>query len=71
VVKMAGFEFDIELLISLVEARPVSLDKTDDIYKYRIETKKAWREVCLCLQEDFAALDVKKETLLVSIAVIY
>jgi len=27
----------------------------------RNETKKAWREVCICLQEDFEALgDVKK-----------
>jgi hypothetical protein len=28
-VKMGDFEFDIELLISLVEARPVLWDKTD------------------------------------------
>jgi len=37
-------------------------DKTDDIYKDRIEAKKVWREVCICLQEDFEALrDVKKK----------
>jgi len=55
---MGDFEFDIDLLISLVEARG---DKTDDIYKDRKETKKAWREVSICLQEDFEALgDVKK-----------
>ena len=42
-----------------------------DIYKDRIETKKAWREVCLCLQEDFEAPgDVKKNSL-PSIALIY
>ena len=52
---MGDFEFDIDLLISLVEARPVLWDKTDDIYKDRNETKKAWREVCICLQEDFEA----------------
>jgi hypothetical protein len=58
---MGDFEFDIDLLISRVEARPVLWDKTDDIYKDRNETKKAWREVCICLQEDFEALgDVKK-----------
>ena len=58
---MGDFEFDVDLLISLVEARPVLWDKTDDIYKDRNETKKAWREVCICLQEDFEALeDVKK-----------
>jgi hypothetical protein len=37
---MGDFELDIELLISLVEARPVVWDKTDVIYKGRNETKK-------------------------------
>ena len=59
--RMGDFEFDIELLISLVDARPVVWDKKGDTYKDRIEKKKAWREVCLCLQEDSEALgDVKK-----------
>jgi hypothetical protein len=40
VVKMGDFEFDTELLISLVEARPVLWDKTDHIYNERNETKK-------------------------------
>ena len=53
---MGDFQFDTDLLISLVEARPVLWDKTEDTYKDRIETKKAWREVCICLQEDFEAL---------------
>ena len=60
-VKMGNFESDIDLLTSLVEARPMLWDKTDDIYKDRNETKKAWREVCICLQEDFEVLgDVQK-----------
>jgi hypothetical protein len=67
---MGDFEFDIELLISLVEARPVLWDKTDDIYKDRNETKTVCGEVCICLREDVEALDVKK-TLLVNIAIIY
>jgi hypothetical protein len=41
VVKTGDFEFNIELLISLAEARPVLWDRTDDIYKDRNETKKA------------------------------
>ena len=58
--KMGDFEFDIDLLLSLVDARPVLRDMTDDIYKDRNETKKAWWEVCICLQEDFEVLgDVK------------
>ena len=71
VVKMGDFEFDTDLLISLVEARPVLWDKTDDIYKNRNETKKAWREVCICLQEDFEALGDVQKTLSVSNAIIY
>ena len=53
---MGDFEFDIDLLISLVEARPVFWDKTNDIYKNRNEMKMEWREVCICLQEIFEAL---------------
>jgi hypothetical protein len=58
---MGDFEFDIDLLISLVEARLVLWDKADDICKDRNETKKAWREVCIRLPKDFEALeDVQK-----------
>ena len=53
---MGDFDFDIDLLISLLEARPVLWDKTNDIYKDRNETKTTWRKVCICLQEDFEAL---------------
>jgi len=56
---MGDFEFDTDLLISLVAARPVLWEKMDDICKERNKTKKAWREV-YCLQEDFKALDVQK-----------
>ena len=52
---MDDFEFDIDFLISLVEAKPVLWDKTDDIYRDRIEAKNAWRKVCIRLQEDFEA----------------
>ena len=37
---MGDFEFNFDLLISLVEARPVLWDKTCDIYKDRNETKR-------------------------------
>ena len=46
-------------------------DKMDDIYKDRNETKKAWTEVCICLQEDFEVKGDVKKTLLVNIAIIY
>jgi hypothetical protein len=58
---MGNLDLEIEFLISLVEARPVLWYKKCDICKDRIETKKVWREVCVCLQQDFEALrDVKK-----------
>jgi hypothetical protein len=38
---MGDFEFDVNLLLSLMEARPVLWDKTGDIDKDRNETKKA------------------------------
>jgi hypothetical protein len=58
---MGDFEFYIDLLLPLVEARPVLWDKADGICKDRNETKKARREVCVCLQKDFEALeDVQK-----------
>jgi len=72
---MGDFEFDIDLLIiSLVETKPVLWDETDDIYKDRNETKKARREVCICLQEDFEALGevpTSQKQLLLSIAITY
>jgi hypothetical protein len=40
VVKVGDFEFGVDLLISLLEARPVLCDKTVDIYKDRTETKR-------------------------------
>jgi hypothetical protein len=39
-VKIGDFDFNIELLISLVEARPVLWDKMDDMYKDRNEMKR-------------------------------
>lgn len=60
---MGECDVDIELLISLVEARPTLWDKTQDIYKDRNETKKAWTEVCVGLKEDCEALgDIEKNT---------
>jgi hypothetical protein len=44
-----------------VDDRPVMWDKTNGIYKDRIETKKTWTEVCLFLQEDLEALGYVKK----------
>jgi hypothetical protein len=53
---MGYFDFDIELVKSLVEARPMLWDKTDDMYKDKNEMKKTWTEICICLQGKFEAL---------------
>jgi hypothetical protein len=65
---MHNFEFDIELLIPVVEARPVLWDKMDYICKDRIETSKALTEGC-CLQEEFQAVDVKKSCCLIIVRI--
>ncbi|CAH1969927.1 unnamed protein product [Acanthoscelides obtectus] len=43
---------DNDLLIALVEARPVLWDKTLDIFKGRNDTREAWSQVCYELNED-------------------
>jgi len=64
VVKVGDFGFDTELSISLMEARRVFWDNTGNIFKDRIETKKAWREFCTCLQEDYEVVgNVKNKTI--------
>ncbi|XP_049948240.1 uncharacterized protein LOC126456533 [Schistocerca serialis cubense] len=52
-------EIDTELLITLVEVRPVLWDKTLDAYRDRIATKNAWREVCVALKQDFDEMEDK------------
>ena len=47
---------DNELLIHLVQERPVLWDKTLETFKGRIGTRNAWYEVCLHLTNDFDKL---------------
>ncbi|XP_068084807.1 uncharacterized protein [Anabrus simplex] len=54
-------DVDSEILITLVQARPVLWDKTLDIYKDRNATRKAWREVCLELKPDFDVIEDKEK----------
>lgn len=54
-------DVDSELLITLVQARPVLWDKTLDIYKDRNATRNAWREVCLELKPDFDVIEDKEK----------
>jgi hypothetical protein len=60
---MGDFEFDIEMLILvyLVEARAVLLDKTDDIYKYRIGTKRRREKFVFVLKKALQLSLLKKK----------
>lgn len=50
-----------ELLITLVEGRPVLWDKTLKIYKDKRLTYEAWREIFIILNKDFDRMtNVKK-----------
>lgn len=55
----AEFNSDCELLITLVEERPVLWDKSSEKYKDRRLTLQAWTDVCSHLKEDFEILGDK------------
>lgn len=60
---MTNVEVELDVLISLIEVRPVIWDKTSEIYKDRNETKNAWREIFVELKSDFDELeDAEKNT---------
>lgn len=52
---------DNELLIHLVQERPVLWDKTIDAFKDRNATRSAWREVCLQFRNNFDELEDSKK----------
>lgn len=52
---------DVEVLMSLVESRPILGDKSR-IYKDRNATKNAWHEILLEVKPDFQDLEEKKNT---------
>ncbi|XP_066951249.1 uncharacterized protein [Macrobrachium rosenbergii] len=54
-------EIDIDLLISLVETKPVLWDKSLEDYKSRNLTMSAWMEVCRGLYDGFDQLSDKEK----------
>ncbi|GBP51860.1 hypothetical protein EVAR_88565_1 [Eumeta japonica] len=54
-------DIDMELLISLVENRPVLWDKIQECYKNRQSSFAAWREICLALNEGFETMSEKEK----------
>ncbi|XP_063630230.1 uncharacterized protein LOC134801560 [Cydia splendana] len=51
---------DKELLISLMEQRPVLWDKTLDKYKDKTASTASWREICVILNKDFEDMEQKQ-----------
>ncbi|CAH2014592.1 unnamed protein product [Acanthoscelides obtectus] len=52
---------DNDILIALVEARLVLLDKTLEIFKGRNATREALSQVCCELNEDFKEMESKEK----------
>lgn len=50
-------DIEADLLITLVQERPVVWDKSLEEYKYKNLTLKAWEEICGILNNDFENLD--------------
>ncbi|VEN45173.1 unnamed protein product [Callosobruchus maculatus] len=59
---MSDLDIDNDILISLVEEKPVLWDKTLDIFKDLYATRNAWREVCQGLRNKFDELAEKGTT---------
>lgn len=57
---MSQTNIDPELLITLIEIRPILWDKTLENYKDNNMRTAAWREVCIALKEDFQELEEKE-----------
>ena len=55
---MEDVDIHVELLISLVQERPVLWDKSLEVYKSKTETTAAWREVCNNLNPGFEFMSV-------------
>lgn len=49
-------DINLEVLITLVEERPVLWDKTTEEYKDKRRTFAAWREICTIMKDDFETL---------------
>lgn len=52
---------DNDVLIALVEARPVLWDKTTEQYKDRNATRNGWNDVCCALNEGFEEMEAKEK----------
>lgn len=68
---MSEVVIDNDLLISLVEARPVLWDKSLDIFKDRDATRNAWREVRLEIRKDFDELEDAEKNAFGNCLIIY
>lgn len=54
-------DIDIEMLISLVENRPVLWDKTSESYKIKQLNFTAWMDICKMIHPSFDTLSYKEK----------
>lgn len=52
---------DLDFFISLVEARPVLWDETNDNYKDKHVKTEGWKDVCRTIFESFDDKDIKEK----------
>lgn len=54
-------DVDIEVMITLVQARPELWDKSSNLYKDRVAKRNGWDEVCAALNEGYVGMESKKK----------
>ncbi|XP_030751983.1 uncharacterized protein LOC115879347 [Sitophilus oryzae] len=54
-------EINTELLIGLVEKRPVLWDKSDEDYNNKLKTKECWTDICRLLVDGYDELSKKEQ----------
>lgn len=54
-------DIEVDMLITLVQERPVLWDKSLEEYKYKNLTLNAWEEICGILNKDFDLDETNKK----------
>ncbi|VEN47846.1 unnamed protein product, partial [Callosobruchus maculatus] len=55
-------EMDVDLLLTLIEERPVIWDKTHEYYKHKKTTADSWKEICAIIVDRYSSADEDERT---------
>lgn len=58
---MFRMAINVELMISLIEQKPVVWDKTLTSYKDKFAKEEAWKEICCLLNDEFEEMEKKDQ----------